>query len=360
MLAVTFLSLLLIRNFVDSFLGNWLIDKFIVSEYRYYPEGMYSYQYTIDKDKLKDVITCVIITFTILIVCVSVLAAMVYSKIQIKRNISCISDFLDVILYNNGDMPSKYKKEYTELFNIIYKIKNQIILDKEYIRNDTIRKNELMSYLAHDLKTPLTVIIGYLNFLNEFEDITETQKMKCLQAAITEAGHLENLINEFFEIARYNSQCVKISKEKVDIKYMLSQISDEFYPLLAEKNMNIKLDVADDVYIEIDSEKMSRVFYNIIKNAINYSYKDTNILIKSEIEQKKYIIRITSIGKTIDGKDSEMIFEKLYRGEQSESYGSGGTGLGLAIAKEITLLHDGSITLESKDGKNSFVITLPV
>ena len=139
------------------------------------------------------------------------------------------------------------------------------------------RKNELIVYLAHDLKTPLTSIIGYLEILNESPDLPIEARAKYSKITLDKAYRLEELINEFFEIARFNIGKIVLNKAKLNLKLMLEQISYEFYPMAKANNQPILIDCDKDINIYADSDKISRVFNNIIKNAISYSFADTPI-----------------------------------------------------------------------------------
>ncbi len=250
------------------------------------------------------------------------------------------------------------------------------------------RKNELIVYLAHDLKTPLTSIIGYLEILNESPDLPIEARAKYSKITLDKAYRLEELINEFFEIARFNIGKIVLNKAKLNLKLMLEQISYEFYPMAKANNQPILIDCDKDINIYADSDKISRVFNNIIKNAISYSFADTPIKINAYIADRtdstntdahnntgfktkegtnynvnnnyKVIINIENQGNTIPKEKLDYIFEKFYRLDEARSTNSGGAGLGLAIAKEIVEAHNGKIYATSEDNKTTFTVVLPV
>ena len=249
------------------------------------------------------------------------------------------------------------------------------------------RKNELIVYLAHDLKTPLTSIIGYLEILNESPDLPIEARAKYSKITLDKAYRLEELINEFFEIARFNIGKIVLNKAKLNLKLMLEQISYEFYPMAKANNQPILIDCDKDINIYADSDKISRVFNNIIKNAISYSFADTSIKINAYIADRtdstntdahnntgfktkegtnynvnnnyKVIINIENQGNTIPKEKLDYIFEKFYRLDEARSTNSGGAGLGLAIAKEIVEAHNGKIYATSEDNKTTFTVVLP-
>lgn len=222
------------------------------------------------------------------------------------------------------------------------------------------RKDELVMYLAHDIRTPLTSVIGYLNLLEEEPDMPAEQRAKRVHIALEKAYRLETMINEFFEITRYNSQQITLSKETIDLYYMLVQLSDELSPVFAPRGNTVVLHLAEDLTVEADPEKLARVFSNILKNAASYSYPHTEITISAEKSEHEVIIQFQNSGEDIPSEALEALFDKFYRADKSRSSDTGGTGLGLAIAKEIVVLHGGTISAASKNHVVTFTISLPL
>ena len=246
-------------------------------------------------------------------------------------------------------------KEAEETMN---QIKKEALINEKLAKENEQKKNDLIVYLAHDLKTPLTSIIGYLSLLDEEKNLSTKQKNKFIKIALEKSNKLEELINELFEITKYNSETLTIKKEKINLTLLINQVIDEFYPILKEQNKKINFSPSKDFFIQADSTKMARVFNNLIKNAINYSYEKTSINIDIK-EEKKLIINISNKSKTLKKEQLDKIFDKFYRVDYSRNTKLGGTGLGLAIAKEIIKLHDGTITVKSENEETTFTITLP-
>lgn len=222
------------------------------------------------------------------------------------------------------------------------------------------RKNDLVMYLAHDIRTPLTSVIGYLNLLDEARDMPEEQREKYTHITLDKAYRLEKMINEFFEITRYSLQQIQLRKESVDLCYMLVQLTDELLPVLAQNgNTSVIQMEAEDISVYGDREKLARVFNNILKNAAAYSYPNTEIVIAAEEHDGTVEISFRNQGKTIPPEKLEALFEKFYRMDDARSSDSGGAGLGLAIAKEIIALHGGTIRAESEKDTVSFLVTIP-
>ena len=222
------------------------------------------------------------------------------------------------------------------------------------------RKDELVMYLAHDIRTPLTSVIGYLNLLEEEPDMPAEQRAKRVHIALEKAYRLETMINEFFEITRYNSQQITLSKETIDLYYMLVQLSDELSPVFAPRGNTVALHLAEDMTVEADPEKLARVFSNILKNAASYSHPRTEITISAEKSEHEVIIQFQNSGEDIPSKALASLFDKFYRADKSRSSDTGGTGLGLAIAKEIVVLHGGTISAASQNHVVTFTISLPL
>ena len=221
------------------------------------------------------------------------------------------------------------------------------------------RKNDLVMYLAHDLKTPLSSVIGYLNLLRDENQISEELREKYLSISLDKAERLEELINEFFEITRFNLSNITLVYSKINLTMMLEQLGHEFKPMLAGKNLKCEFDVQPDMMLSCDANKLQRVFDNLLRNAISYCYENTTIQVKARQAEDHVLIQIINEGDTIPGERLERIFEQFYRLDVSRSSSTGGAGLGLAIAREIVELHHGQITARSENGITSFEVTLP-
>lgn len=222
------------------------------------------------------------------------------------------------------------------------------------------RKNDLVMYLAHDLKTPLSSVIGYLNLLRDENQISEELREKYLSISLDKAERLEELINEFFEITRFNLSNITLVYSKINLTMMLEQLGHEFKPMLAGKNLKCEFDVQPDMMLSCDANKLQRVFDNVLRNAVSYCYENTTIQVKARQTEAHVLIKIINEGDTIPGERLERIFEQFYRLDVSRSSSTGGAGLGLAIAREIVELHHGQITARSENGITSFEVTLPL
>lgn len=221
------------------------------------------------------------------------------------------------------------------------------------------RQNEIVMFLAHDLKTPLTSVVAYLTMLNTREDLSEEEKKKYIATAMDKSIRLGVLINEFFEITKYNMQNIKLEKEIFDVSMMLEQIADEFYGVMAEKGLECHVEAVEGFYINGDTDKLARVFENILRNAVNYCHENSKVRIESEIIGDYIQITIANQGDQIPDEKLFTIFEKFYRLDDARSSVTGGSGLGLAISKEIIELHEGIIFAESEPEETRFIIKIP-
>ncbi|TQR39539.1 HAMP domain-containing histidine kinase [Lysinibacillus sphaericus] len=222
------------------------------------------------------------------------------------------------------------------------------------------RKNDLIVYLAHDLKTPLTSVIGYLTLLRDENQISEELREKYLSISLDKAERLEDLINEFFEITRFNLSNITLEYSKVNLTRMLEQFVFEFRPMFATKNLTCTLHAAPDIMLKCDVDKVQRVFDNLLRNAVNYSFEDTAIEVSAEQDDSYITLKFTNRGNTIPEEKLGRIFEQFYRLDTARSSNSGGAGVGLAIAKEIVELHQGTISAYSENELTCFEVIFPL
>ena len=261
-------------------------------------------------------------------------------------------------LITKTDEKINLPEDLKEAEDTMNQIKKEALFNERLAKESEQKKNDLIVYLAHDLKTPLTSIIGYLSLLDEEKNLSTKQKNKFIKIALEKSNKLEELINELFEITKYNSETLTIKKETINLTLLINQVIDEFYPILKDQNKKINFPIEKNFFIEADSIKMARVFNNLIKNAIAYSYDNSKINIDIK-EEKDLNITISNKSKTIKKEQLDKLFDKFYRIDYSRNTKLGGTGLGLAIAKEIIKLHNGTITAKSENEEITFIITLP-
>lgn len=250
--------------------------------------------------------------------------------------------------------------EMVEVEKKLNHLKTEAIKNERLARENEQKKDELIVYLAHDIKTPLTSMIGYLSLLSEIKDMPQEQRNRYIGIALDKSYRLEYLINELFDVARFNSEKIVLEKKEINLNLMLEQIADDFYPTLKEMNKKINFTSDEKTILYADPDKLSRVFNNLIKNAVNYSKENTDIDISILNKENQATVKITNKGKQIPKEKLDKIFEKFYRLDSSRTSKTGGSGLGLAIAKEIVELHGGRIYAESDMKETTFSVILPI
>lgn len=250
--------------------------------------------------------------------------------------------------------------EMVEVEKKLNHFKTEAIKNERLARENEQKKDELIVYLAHDIKTPLTSMIGYLSLLSEIKDMPQEQRNRYIGIALDKSYRLEYLINELFDVARFNSEKIVLEKEEINLNLMLEQIADDFYPTLKEMNKKINFTSDEKTILYADPDKLRRVFNNLIKNAVNYSKENTDIDISILNKENQATVKITNKGKQIPKEKLDKIFEKFYRLDSSRTSKTGGSGLGLAIAKEIVELHGGRIYAESDMKETTFSVILPI
>ena len=250
--------------------------------------------------------------------------------------------------------------EMVEVEKKLNHFKTEAIKNERLARENEQKKDELIVYLAHDIKTPLTSMIGYLSLLSEIKDMPQEQRNRYIDIALDKSYRLEDMINELFDVARFNSEKIVLEKEEINLNLMLEQIADDFYPTLKEMNKKINFTSDEKTILYADPDKLSRVFNNLIKNAVNYSKENTDIDISILNKENQATVKITNKGKQIPKEKLDKIFEKFYRLDSSRTSKTGGSGLGLAIAKEIVELHGGRIYAESDMKETTFSVILPI
>lgn len=253
----------------------------------------------------------------------------------------------------------KFPQSFSDVEIALKDIKHDVFRSQQLAAQSEARKNDLVMYLAHDLKTPLTSVVGYLTLLDESPEIPLAQRAKYTGIALEKAYRLEQLINEFFEITRFNINNITLERNRIDLGMMISQIAEEFYPMLKDKGLNIHIDIPERIVMYADADKIARVFDNLLKNAVNYCYENTTILVGARIRKDRVIIKFRNFCDEIPQEKIDRLFDKFFRMDSSRATATGGSGLGLAIAKQIVELHGGSIKAKSTTEHTDFTVILP-
>ena len=337
--------------------GDWFKDNFI-RIYSWEMDASYTYVESLNWPKLKSFIIYIVIGAVVFWTSTAIIFFAIGRKGITKKVARTTAKWIrDYFVLDEGAV--KVPKEYEDITQYLSDIKKQSQDNERLLLDEVNKKNDLVAYLAHDLKTPLTSVVGYLSLLEEAPDMPAEQKAKYAHIALEKALRLESLINEFFDITRYNLHTIVLEKEQIDLSYMLNQMADEFYPMLQTHGNTIRVTADESLTVNADPDKLARVFNNILKNAIAYSYANTPIKIKAAATEQSVWVTFTNAGNTIEKRKLDAIFEKFYRLDDARSSNTGGAGLGLAIAKEIVEQHGGTITAVSENQITAFTVKLP-
>ena len=233
------------------------------------------------------------------------------------------------------------------------------LMEKE--RESERTKNELITNVAHDLRTPLTSIIGYLELLAGNQQVPADMQHKYIEIAYGKSRRLQKLIEDLFGFTKLNCGKIAMHVGRIDIVKLLGQLVEEAYPNFVEKGLSY--DLQSNVpakIINADGNLLARLFDNLIGNAIKYGADGKRVLVKIHAEGETVTVSVTNYGYVIPADELPLIFNKFYRVEQSRSSSTGGTGLGLAIAKEIVDMHGGTISVASDLNGTVFTVKLQV
>lgn len=289
---------------------------------------------------------------------VSAAALFVITANRMAAYLSNISSALDQVEHEPEE-PVVLPEELLPLTGQLEELKGELLRREKEAAVSEQKKNELVAYLAHDLRTPLTSVVAYLTMLENQPDMETAERAKYTHIALEKALRLEELINEFFDITKFNLQDFVLEKQEMDLSIFLEQIADENYAMLQKRGMTCAVDAQEDLMIEGDPDKLARVFENLLRNAAAYGSENTQILIQARGGHGRTTIVFTNEGPQIPQKKLEMIFERFYRADDSRSSKTGGSGLGLAIAKQVVELHGGTITAASDRKNTRFIVTFP-
>lgn len=282
--------------------------------------------------------------------------------LRYRESLQYIEKMLEAgkILVEDSERLISLPFELKEIEDQMNQIKKDSLKNRAAIKQAEKQRNDLLLYLAHDLKTPLTSIIGYLDLLKSQTNLSLEEKSNYTKIAYDKSLRLEELIEEFFLIAKYNLSDITLDKQQVNLSIMLAQISYEFMPLYREKNLECVNEIEDNLIVSIDINQFERVFDNLIRNAINYSNKDSKINISAKKENDHIIIKLSNSVNFVDKNKLNHIFEPFVRLDESRSSKTGGSGLGLAITKKIIELHHGTIRADLNNKLIIFTVKLPL
>ncbi|MCU6797467.1 HAMP domain-containing histidine kinase [Paenibacillus sp. WQ 127069] len=253
------------------------------------------------------------------------------------------SDELGVVVDNINLMTRKLRKS----------------IEEERIAERT--KNELITGVSHDLRTPLTSILGYLELIESDRYKDEVELRYYTNIAYEKTKNLKKLIDYLFDYTSLHGNDPVLKKTKINMYGFLKQLAEEFIPALTKAGMSYRLASDDEmVYIHADGNQLVRAYENLISNAIRYGREGKYVDIQIRTSSSEAIVEIINYGEVIPQMDLPYIFERFYRAEKSRSSQTGGTGLGLAIAKSIIEVHGGQIAVHSNRSMTVFETRFPL
>ena len=271
---------------------------------------------------------------------------------QLRRSIRQVA--------SHPERPLDLPKELLPLQDDLDALRRQVEGQAEAVKENEQRRQDLIAFLAHDLKSPLTSVVGYLTLLKDDPGLTHEQRAKFTGIALDKARRLEELLGEFFDISRMDLDSGPEEHSPIQLSMLLEQLADEFYPLFAEKELQCAVEIEHHLMVLGDPDKLARVFDNVLRNAVSYSIPGGQVYIQAQKADGQAQVTIRNEGLEIPEGELANIFRKFYRLDAARSSRTGGAGLGLAIAKEIVERHGGGIRAESNGRLTSFTITLPL
>lgn len=350
-------------SFMD-WLASQILDINNLNEFGIWPEAV------LDVSGIKYFFMQLGICGIVLLAVGCAVAAVLSARRARREERARAAELLRVFLAHDLEAHEAFPPGWEELALVAADAKRAAAERERELADESARRSDLVTYLAHDLKTPLTSVIGYLSLLDEVPDMPEAQRVRYTGVALDKACRLERLVNEFFDITRYSLTNIELELAPVDLAGLLVQLSDEFYPALAAHGNVAQVTVAgtartveqpgEPLMVTADAARLARVFGNLLRNAIAYSDEGTPIELTAVEEEGRVVVTVSDVGATIPSHKLRAIFDRFFRLDESRGSATGGAGLGLAIAREIVELHGGAISAASENGRTTFSVELPV
>lgn len=305
---------------------------------------------------------CILIGFFLIFVCMTTVffyvftRKVIYSINDINKNVAQISNgnFNVNIAVTTDDEIGQIAKSINAMSR---KLEDLIKKDHE---NEKI-KNDMISNISHDLRNPLTSVIGYVEIMQKSGCKDKTLCHNCTDVILKKCGELRNLVEDLLEYTSINFKGINIKKEPISIKEVIEQIMVGFIPTLENLRVSFHINAPHEkVSIVGDINLIVRLFENIISNSIYYGKDGKKINIKIMVIGTMVSVKVINYGNKIPIEDQPYIFERFYRSEKSRNANTGGKGMGLAIAKSIADVHNGTIKVTSNDAETTFQVVLPI
>lgn len=354
------LALWILDTGFNGMLANWFERTFApVVEYQDYSDGPVYLRTVLNLDLMKAVAASLIVLLAALWAFATVRAGKRVDATAREETARQAAALAQAVLSGTKTGDSEVPGHLDALVRVLERERADREEAWRAARDEVERKNDLVAYLAHDLKTPLTSVIGYADMLVEDPDMPRERRSRYAGAIRSKGLRLEGLINEFFEIARYNLQHIELTIGRVDLGLLAEQLREEMYPAAAQHGNDLTFDVPRETFIEGDPNKLARAIGNVLRNAVAYSYEGTPIKMGCIADASEVALSVENEGPTIPSRKLSSIFDRFYRVDAERSSEKGGSGLGLAIAREIVERHGGTIGAASEGGRTVFTLRLP-
>ncbi|WP_367366092.1 sensor histidine kinase [Pediococcus parvulus] len=282
-----------------------------------------------------------------------------YKQIQLRHIIGELHYIADG--HFDHRIPFTLKGDHQRVVDSVNALVDSVIESMNEERKIEQSKDELITNVSHDLRTPLTSIIGYLGLIENQQYKNEDDVLKYTHTAFLKAEQMKSLVEDLFEYTKVRQASTKMTFNQISVEPMLEQLAASFELEAEKKGMEIDAKATPkNIKIEGDSEKLGRLFNNLILNALKYAKGGKHINLEATQKGDQIIFKVSNDGEQIPEKSLKHLFERFYRVESSRSKATGGTGLGLAIAQSIVELHHGKISVTSSEKLTSFKVELPV
>ena len=244
----------------------------------------------------------------------------------------------------DGDMVKPSSEEFVQLNNTLMNA-NEDILKAEKA------KKELLGNVTHDLRTPLTMIVGYGEMIR---DLPEENNEENINVIIDEAKRLSTLVDDLIDISKMESISVELDKHPISLNDLLTSVYHQYELFCRNQGIDLELELGDDVNAELDEKRIKQVLYNFVNNALNYNdKKEKRIIIGCEKKDDKYRVFVYDNGEGIDTSDISNIWDRYYKVDKEHRRHHIGSGIGLSLAKELLEAHGLNYGVESEKGKYS-------
>jgi len=311
------------------------------------------------KSLIADKLWVVIVVLVVELFLTVVIVLSTYHKMELDRIQKALKKIATDNLTKKVEIKvNPYLQSIVDSFNLLILNMNR---RAEEQRQSEESKDELISNVSHDIRTPLTSVIGYLGLIESknFNDLG--QILKYTHIAYKKSLEMQNLVNSLFEYANVQHATSRLNMTKFDMAQMLDQLSADFELEANKRGMEIIVNsTPEKISMKGDTEKLGRVFNNLIMNALKYGKGATHIWLTAEKKDKEVVVTVANNGQPIPEDSLKHVFDRFYRVEDSRSKKTGGTGLGLAIAQSMVQLHGGTIAVTSDDAKTSFISHFPI